>query len=370
MLNSLYLKNFKCYLDRTILFSNLTVFSGINGAGKSTAIQALLFLRQMFYDRTPKTGELVNLNGELVCFGNVYDILSHWLTGRDKQAITMTAVDTQGHTLNTIFKRTEGEEFLRQMSLEEVSIASMNLLNKDFVYLSAERSGPRVSFNVPDERSALNKYGAYGEYIPYYLACNEAKTISNSKLQEKLAEPEENNFRIQLENCFSALGKDVRIHADYQTAVEKISLTFAFHGKSGWGKEYRPINVGFGMTYALPVYVALLLANPGDLVIVENPEAHLHPKGQVAIGRFIALAAASGIQVIIETHSDHVLNGIRLAVKKEEVKNTAIKLNFIVNGDSAESVEIVSPNIMPSGRIDVWPEGFFDEYENTLAELF
>ena len=82
--------------------------------------------------------------------------------------------------------------------------------------------------------------------------------------------------------------------------------------------EYRPTNVGFGITYALPIVVSALSARPGSLLIVENPEAHLHPRGQVKMGELLCQASEAGIQVLIETHSDHVLNGIRLAVRDSQ----------------------------------------------------
>src|SRR4029079_13492459 len=75
----------------------------------------------------------------------------------------------------------------------------------------------------------------------------------------------------------------------------------------------RPTNIGFGVTYALPIIVAGLLAAPGSLFLVENPEAHLHPAGQSRIGRFLATLAAAGVQVIAETHTDPARNGVRLA---------------------------------------------------------
>ncbi len=108
----------------------------------------------------------------------------------------------------------------------------------------------------------------------------------------------------------------VRVGAEPVPMTDLVRLVFSYKGEgAAHGDPLRPTNVGFGLTHALPVIVACLAAEPGTMLVVENPEAQLHPRGQVSIGRLLALTAASGVQVIIESHSDHVLNGIRLAVK-------------------------------------------------------
>lgn len=86
----------------------------------------------------------------------------------------------------------------------------------------------------------------------------------------------------------------------------------------GFTNEYTPQNVGFGISYSLHVITAILKAKDGDLIIIENPESHVHPRGQAELGKLIALAAINNIQIIIETHSDHIINGIRVAVKENK----------------------------------------------------
>ena len=110
---------------------------------------------------------------------------------------------------------------------------------------------------------------------------------------------------------------------------------------------------------------------PGTLLIVENPEAHLHPKGQSMMGHLLALAASCGVQVLIETHSDHVLNGIRLAVHGGKIKPEEICFHFFqrIEKDSQALAQVVSPKIDRNGRIDRWPDGFFDEWDKSLDAL-
>ncbi|MCQ4437669.1 AAA family ATPase, partial [Clostridioides difficile] len=81
-------------------------------------------------------------------------------------------------------------------------------------------------------------------------------------------------------------------------------------------------NVGFGITYVLSIITLVLSAEPGDILIIENPEAHVHPRGQIELGKFLALASKSGIQIIVETHSDHIFNGMRLFIKNNRMPSS------------------------------------------------
>ena len=122
-------------------------------------------------------------------------------------------------------------------------------------------------------------------------------------------------------------GAQVRIDKREVAGAERFLESVAF-GRPGHEHEFKPQNVGFGISYVLPVLVSLLTSVPEDIVIIENPEAHLHPRGQAEMGNLIARAAAYGIQVFVETHSDHVINGIRVAVKKGIVKPEDVNIAF------------------------------------------
>jgi predicted ATPase len=113
----------------------------------------------------------------------------------------------------------------------------------------------------------------------------------------------------------------------------------------------------------------LLAAKPGSLLLLENPEAHLHPRGQVYIGDLMARAANCGVQVIVETHSDHILNGIRLAVHGGVIPYPDVRLYYFDRANDQMGSSVVSPQIDRNGRIDDWPDGFFDEMDNSLAIL-
>ena len=118
----------------------------------------------------------------------------------------------------------------------------------------------------------------------------------------------------------------------------------------------------------LPVVVAALSAEEDHLLVIETPEAHLHPAGQAHMGEFLAEVAAAGVQVILETHSDHVLNGIRRAVKRNALSPDAAALHFFRPRDEKDenAAQVLSPVLDRDGNIDSWPDGFFDQFDKDM----
>jgi len=132
---------------------------------------------------------------------------------------------------------------------------------------------------------------------------------------------------------------------------------------------HRPVHTGFGITQVLPIVTAALSAAKYDLLLVENPEVHLHPAGQAMMGEFLAEVASASVQVIIETHSDHVLNGIRRAVKKKSLAPEDAALHFFRPRQDVERLGVTqaeSPTLDADGNIDSWPDGFFDQFDKDM----
>jgi predicted ATPase len=132
------------------------------------------------------------------------------------------------------------------------------------------------------------------------------------------------------------------------------------------GDWRRPSNIGYGLTYAFPIIVAGLLAKRGQILIIDSPEAHLHPKGQSQMGHFLATIAAAGVQVIVETHSDHLLNGIRRAIGERKILAAdEATVHFFDTKDSSP----VKLKFTETGSINAWPSGFFDQYQLDISAL-
>jgi predicted ATPase len=245
-----------------------------------------------------------------------------------------------------------------------------SLFTSSFQYLSAERISPRSTYDVSDyavnQRRSL---GVKGEYTAHFLAEHGNDAISIKAYRHPSASTD---YLIDNLNAWmSEITPGTKVVAKLIPEINKASLHYKFSSGNEITANFRPENTGFGLTYVLPVVTAVLSARPGDLLLIENPESHLHPAGQALIAKLIAIAANNDVQVVIETHSDHFLNGIRRSVKSKIIAADNVCAYFLSRDvDVPEHlVQVEKVAIESSGRIKYWPKGFFDEWEKSLNEL-
>ena len=112
-----------------------------------------------------------------------------------------------------------------------------------------------------------------------------------------------------------------------------------------------------------------LSAKKGNIIIIENPEIHLHPKSQAMLGEFFAFIASKGIQLIIETHNDHIINKIRYGVFKGNLQAKDVIIYYRGLKDKrSEKIEITPEGFFKRENGDYgFPEGFYDA---TLKEIY
>ncbi|MEG4287974.1 DUF3696 domain-containing protein [Microcoleus sp. C2C3] len=376
MITSLQLLNFKPFANQLLEFKNLTLFSGLNSTGKSSVMQSLLLLRQSYQQGLlPEKG--LALNGDFVNVGTARDAL---FEGAKEDLIGFDIVWENNSEGLWRFKYDREVDVLKIVSEQVTSeVYKSNLFGNNFHYLQAERIGPRPFNEMSDYQvRQLGQLGIKGEYAAHFLAINGRKVIPNSSLshpEEKLntqIKKEQSTAKSmdlidQVEAWMGEISPGTRLKIDAKSDVDLMSFQYSY----GDSNPYRATNVGFGISYILPIIVAALASTPGTIILIENPEAHLHPKGQVKMGQLLALAASGGVQVVIETHSDHVLNGIRLAVHGGKIDPKDVQLHYFQrqNKEGQAVTEVISPKIDRNGRIDRWPDGFFDEWDNSLEVL-
>jgi predicted ATPase len=362
VINKLLLRNFKRFEYQCLEFGTLTLLSGLNGMGKSSVLQSLLLLRQSYQQGLLESTGLA-LNGDLAHLGTGKDALFDGADGGIGFAIVFDNSTTASWQFGYVAEAT----VLKLDSSEVPSeIYQFSLFGDSFQYLQAERVGPRTSFAMSDFQVRQHRQlGTMGEYTAHFLSIFRDMEIPNPMLSH----PKAKSFNLlsQVEAWLGEISPGTRIHITDSPGMDLVSLQYSF----GLSNEYRATNVGFGITYTLPVITAILSAQPGALLLLENPEAHLHPKGQARMGNLLAQAASQGVQIILETHSDHVLNGIRLAVHGGKLDPDLVRLHFFQRQESQGQTisEVISPRMNRKGRMDQWPDGFFDEWDNSLTAL-
>lgn len=358
MLTELELSNFKRFEHLKLSLRGLTLLSGMNSMGKSTIIQSLLMLRQAF-----ERGHLDNgifLNGLYTNIGTGRDLLFQD-AAKEEIGIGISS-EKASHVWCYQYEATA--DYLRTIEQHPpTDLDSMNLFGGDFEYLCAERLGPQMSYakSYYDVR-VRKQIGIHGEYAVHYLSEMRGSEVQN----RRVLHPDESDLHLlaQAECWLEEITPGARVTFEDHGHANTIGLLVGQENAS----YYSATNVGFGLSYVLPVILALLKAPKGGLVILENPEAHLHPAGQSKMGELIARAVAGGVQVILETHSDHVLNGIRLSVKRGLLSPERVALYYLCVGAGQNYYE--QPNLKPDGRLTFWPDGFFDEWDKAIDEMF
>jgi predicted ATPase len=117
-------------------------------------------------------------------------------------------------------------------------------------------------------------------------------------------------------------------------------------------------DVGFGISQTLPVIVSLLAAEPGQLVYIEQPEIHLHPRAQMAMAKILADAANRGVKVVAETHSSLLLLGVQSLVAEGKLSPDKVKLHWFKRRPEDGVTEVSSADLDNAGAFGDWPEDF------------
>jgi predicted ATPase len=327
MIQHIELNGFKSFVADELTLGNLTLLTGLNSSGKSSVIQALLLLEKAAKKET------LFLEGH----------------GHLSEAQNRYSVD--GIELSVHFDNTSSITIR-----EDESLIYGDVNFPEIIYISADRFGPEtsVAINVGND-----KLGRRGENIFKCIDIYADYPLNDLLKHEK---SEGDTFLFNLRAWLGVISPNVKFKHELQPVSDSSYGTF---------NGYRAKNVGFGLSYALPVITALLLGSitPNSLVVIENPEAHLHPKGQTEMARLIALCAESGVQVIIETHSDHLFDGIRIYAKNSKSNfNDKVKIYWL-ELDKNANTDVQEAELDENGRIANWPQGLFDQFEINASKL-
>ncbi|BCO27840.1 hypothetical protein MIZ03_2731 [Rhodoferax lithotrophicus] len=374
MLREIHLSSFKCFDTLDLPLGSLTLLTGVNGGGKSSVMQALMLLSQTFSQQ--EWGSSLLLEGPGLSLGNVADVINQ---DSARRSLAM-GITTDEQKVKWLFKAEDRRALSIELEQVEVNGALVPLGTatrwlmppdeaaaspviaalRHLSWITAERTGPRelLPLRVADGHARVGHHGEMAAGLLYWRGEDE---VNSAMCLPDTPPTLFHQVRGYMQRFFP--GCDLRVSPI--DGVSAISLRLRSDSRSDF---QRPQNVGFGLTQLFPIIVALLAAQADDVLLIENPEVHLHPRAQQEIGMLLAETAASGVQVILETHSDHVLNGVRLAVKQKKLPAADVRVHFFSHRPG-QAAAPESPMMDDDGRLDSWPEGFFDQFDIALSEL-
>ena len=422
MLTEIRLQNFKCFRENTkIPFQQINLLTGINGRGKSTTLQALLLMRQS-PDYNQATDHII-FNGSCVNLGN-FDDVRNSATPRDEPIELAFQFESGDDSLFLRYMLDQNEQDEMVASIKQINVTGqvneisvkaesslvhegpwnllfvntgivvqftwsnllfeevygfaaeqpeMDLTEPDLVfrfarstidfrkihYISADRVGPQ-DYYPKQSFSTFPHVGVRGEFTANLLSRKKNDQVHSSLcLDIGVTQTVLDQTEAWLDTIFGG----GRIHVE-QTRANIVLMSLNSERASNM---YKPLNVGFGYSYALPILVSGLIAQSGEMLIVENPEAHLHPSAQSQLTKFLAKVSQTGVQVFIESHSDHVLNALRVAVVDKII--TADELNVLYFDRNIEQ-NVKQIPVNTDGSIEYWPAGFFDQTDKDFERLF
>lgn len=375
MITRVGIRNFKAFREAEIDLSPLNLFTGLNGMGKSTFIQSLLLLRQSDAHLIPEYKGLILKGGDggIIDLGKGKDVYS---IHADTDFISFEIDVDYDKYLHVAYNYEAENDVLSYHKSHQFNFnkysgkESTALFNSNFRYLKAERISPEHNYKANLAAVKQSGFLGYrGENTPLFIALNKLEPVTLSGVRHKNAKV--NNLISNIDAWLNEIAPGTHVISTYYNELDVVKMGFQFDNGNDFTPEFSPVNVGFGITYLLPVITAILMAQKGDLLIIENPEAHLHPQGQSKIGELLARAANEGVQIIVESHSDHLFNGIRVAVKEKLISTDDVSIFYFERqSNSAEHItQISQPQINEDGRISHRPSGFFDEYSKQLDQL-
>ena len=363
-ITNLTIKNFKCHRDFQTTIKPLTILTGSNAAGKSSFLQAVLLGLSILNGPAVSIGKAKK--SDLKATGsyhkirtdNVYGLyfglpLNLLTEGASTEEIELH-IDFGTNKTKAILQMPDDDDALY---LVPKSIEAAKKPEFQSFFLGAERLGPRIVSIINNAQPYF--VGHSGENTAFLLADMDKKRLNGVRLPEALKIAAVDRFTPNCEAWLNTIIPDTGLRYE-------LVATIKIRNNSG---DFRlPTDTGFGITYVLPVIAQALAASTleNSVLIIENPEAHLHPYSQSKLGKFLAKVTENGVQIIMETHSEHIIDGCRLQLAKDRQTDMA-KILFFQKNENGSLCQEISLN--PYGELAEWPSGFFDQKRNDLRDL-
>lgn len=347
---TLQIENYKCFRDaQPVSLNDMTVIAGQNSIGKSSLMQSILLL---YHAARRKDGDTIFVNDE--AYGLELGTASE-LPNLDSRSSTFSIgiYDESDDFQQASFSVPDEDSLWSSLQFETSSggkgIEALNRL--EFYYLSSERVGPRIS--TPMGNLDFRNTGCHGQYTAQVLG----EKGGRIKIDPSRMFPGSTNPNLEAQ---TNLWLDSMIPGAQVTAVNQPNTLQQQVVMRRGNDNLKATNVGFGISYILPIIVTCLVAKRGSFVLIDTPEAHLHPSAQTIMGKFLGLMAMTGLKIVIETHSDHTIDGLKLYASEVPENRDRITINFLSYAEEGNP-SVTEICIDKEFRYDHYPRGFMDQ---------
>lgn len=419
MIKSFSIENFKAYEGRyDFNFPGLTYLTGANNSGKSSVIQALYMLAST---NSSNFEPSLLLNTPNYTFGSYSDVLNKNCSNKENLNFEISSenfniflkyenneIENYNPSLkemdieflnkdkklkNYVFKRNVNEDFDKNRLFEwynlsrsklkklgnalvmgfspEILPKTIDMVNfEDIIhfrykfseihtntikYLKAYRIEGKPSYLI--KGNSITDIGITGDGTveAIYKMIQGNKTVEFGQ-KEPFVELFQKWFK-------QIIGENYSLIVESNDGALKIKIEEELQKK----QKYSITEVGFGFSQIIPIIAMILLSNENDVLLIENPEVHLHPKLQANLADLFVFAIKHNRKLIIETHSEHIINRTRLLVKQDENQSKLtdkINLYFFekIFKDNETYIRNEEIRINEAGKLSNWPKDFFDQY--------
>lgn len=394
------------YEECSIEVRSLTILAGANSSGKSSIMQPLLLLKQTL-EASYDPGALL-LNGPNIKFTSADQLLSK-LSGKNHSDSFTVKIEMNNYIGNNFLISTftkqpkQGIQVVRStyhivdhIVDDEITI-SPDMNHQELLKILPYWLQESVSINFPATEWSVSRVRGFLEvqkgnelffsstlssdfqeqirrliHVPG-LRGNPERTYNTTSVGQEFPgnfenyvasvishwQNTEDNRLIELESHLEKLGLTWKVDAKQLNDVQ-IELRVGRLPRSNEASDMVSIaDVGLGVSQTLPVLVALLVAEPGQLVYLEQPEIHLHPRAQVALAEILTDAANRGVRVVLETHSELLLLAVQSLVAEGKLSPELVKLHWFKRREDGVT-EVSSTDLDATGAFGDWPEDFSD----------
>ena len=359
MIQSIHIQNFKSIENQVFDFKPLTILTGTNSAGKSSVIQAILLYSH-------HANNHMILDDYLVHLGKWSDLLCVY--SKSKTFSITPIIKNDSKKLSLVFdKETDILTFnVKGRKVIELLNNTFPIFEKDLYHISANRIGQEEQSKI---RRGI-KCGINGEFIFGFYEKYKNEALSNQQL---ISDAATGALNAQISFWLHRI-LNLNLTATTQE-IDNSSVKVSYKNfdlDSVNGIEMSPFNLGAGVSYLTKILILGLSLKEGDILIVENPEVHLHPKAISNFAEFFMFLAKGGIQVILETHSEHIINKMRYFVFKEQLSTDDVQIYYRERFDTpfiAIRLNTDGRYTDNNGNVIKFPTGFFDSTLNELLEM-